>query len=544
MAGRNLFLFTDGTGNAGGKTRNTNVYRLFRAIDRNGNAPQQLTFYDDGVGTSDNSVSRMLGNVFGYGLSRNISEMYEWLVLHYEPCDRVFILGFSRGAFTARCLAGLIKRCGVLKKEVYLDSEHLSVDRRQKRLKEIVWAYRAIHDGRFNKWRGESKDFYDVRTHFVGVWDTVDAVGMPIDELRPVPDYFTRLFRGRRAYAFRDMMLRGVEHARHAISIDDERRTFHPNVWYKSPSKEMADHDSLDCGRQTDPANIRQVWFAGAHSNVGGGYPKDQLAHVTLDWMMGELEAIGDPPECRVRFISGKRKAFQDEADAHGRHYDPRTGPAVYYRYSPRRITRFYKGTGDIWERVLKLRFLKLPALPRHGIEIHASVFQRIVRGTQGYTPLFLPDKGDTDFKLAIHYTQGSGPYTEANLGAQLATAPAKVAAVARSTRTKISALVTLRQITYSILLLSTLVAIFQGFNAKPPNTEMTATNAETWTLTGASHDVIIGLVPDLASPLVDAAFAYPIMALLYGAIVAGSWGLQRVLKSRIHAIGRRAYDA
>ncbi|NIR60238.1 MAG: DUF2235 domain-containing protein, partial [Gammaproteobacteria bacterium] len=187
----------------------------------------------------------------------------------------------------------------------------------------------------------------------------------------------------------------GVRHARQALALDDERRTFHPNVWHRDPRPgAAASDDALE--------TLEQVWFAGAHSNVGGGYPKDGLAYVTLDWMMGELEHLyrGD-----IALLGGARRQVREAANSFDRLYDPRKGPAALYRYSPRRPVWFHEGVDDIYD-----RFFKTPAAepPSDGIAIHASVWDRVERGSQAYAPLFLPTTA------RVVHTKGPGSAPDA----------------------------------------------------------------------------------------------------------------------------------
>ena len=126
MAGKNIVLCSDGTGNAGGKGRGTNVWQLFLAVDQHGHERhgderdereerEQLAFYDDGVGTSSFRPKQLLGLALGYGLGANIRELYTALARNYDPGnDSIFLFGFSRGAFTVRSLAGMIDKVGVI----------------------------------------------------------------------------------------------------------------------------------------------------------------------------------------------------------------------------------------------------------------------------------------------------------------------------------------------------------------------------------------------------------------------------------------------
>ncbi len=574
---KKIFLFTDGTGNAGGKTRGTNVWRLYNAIDVH--RQDQIAFYNDGVGTADNIIPKALGSMFGYGLTRNIEELYDYLLRHYECGDRIYIFGFSRGAFTARCLAGLVRRCGILKKDVYFG---ISASEREAKLTKIVHAYRAATEEKFNVWRGAADQYHVVRIHFLGVWDTVDAIGMPIDELRPILDVLYRKLVGRRAYGFDDQVLSGVEHARHAISLDDERRTFHPNVWHLPGGKlpKTVNVQNQAPTAPTKPANIRQVWFAGAHSNVGGGYPKDHLAYVTLDWMIGELGALPSnsatdkesstaelktdtdgrkmPPRDEELSFDEKvildkgnkimRAEIQANSDETGRHYDPRTGPAIYYRYSPRRITRFYKGTNDFWKR---LSGIQKASLPNEGIKIHVSAIARILDGTQGYAPLFLPDledlnggnsEGDAKNKqpksdelrslFSIAFSEGEGPFSKDKSSANARKLINLLPDIALKIHRRVHSLVIARQFVYGILLVSTVIAFWKGYSTVAP----VATNL--------AAKIVKGLVPELLHKVVDAAFANPEVAGGYLLLIAGAFVLGRLFKRKIEHNARSIYEA
>ncbi len=322
---KNIVVCCDGTGNRAGKTRGTNVWRLFDAVDRQSSVPRQLTFYDDGVGTDDLRWPRLLGGAFGWGLSRNIRQAYAFLCLNYEPGDRIFLFGFSRGAFTVRSLAGMVLDVGLLCRQRLLDAG----DSREKMLRKLLRAHRSsgakAKERRLRKagalGKCDQDDLKKVCIHFVGVWDTVDAVGVPFDEMKePIRFVAEHVFR-LRAWQFANSKLGPrVRHAYQALALDDERKTFHPHIW-------ETNENGQDCHCDN---RIEQVWFAGAHSNVGGGYPKDGMALVTLDWMMQKAKAHG------LRFAEGTLDAVQQGADAHGRIYDSRTGVKAFYRYALR----------------------------------------------------------------------------------------------------------------------------------------------------------------------------------------------------------------
>lgn len=367
---KNIILCSDGTGNRGGKLLGTNVWRLFKAVDLHGHESDptksaQITFYDDGVGTEDFKLFKLLGGAFGWGLSRNIRQLYAFLVKNYEPGDQIYLFGFSRGAFTVRSLGGLITRCGVLDRKECESRQKLN-----DQVKEAFRAYRNRDTSAGERFRdhwgvkdAEHAPDGKVSIHFIGVWDTVDAVGVPIDELR---DWLNSIW----PYRFHDHNLNElVKNGYHALSIDDERHTFHPVMW----------NETNKVAGQT----IEQVWFPGVHSNVGGGYPKDELALVTLDWMMTKAEE----QEHGLRFTDEHRRRIRQEANVHAKLYDSRSGLTAYYRYMPRDIQRFCEQNGI--------------DRPR----IHASVFERILHSTADYAPGNIPTHYDvvpSDAELPI----------------------------------------------------------------------------------------------------------------------------------------------
>ena len=195
------------------------------------------------------------------------------------------------------------------------------------------------------------------RVRFIGVWDTVDAVGLPVDELSTMID---RIFYPHR---FPDQKLSPqVDRACHAIAIDDERHTFHPVLWNEEGSD--------------NPERIKQVWFAGMHSNVGGGYPDDDLAFVPLRWMIGEAQYDPDRGD-GLRFDQDSLRDIGHRVQPLGRMHNSRRGLGVYYRYNPRHVATLCD------DRDNDVRI----ALPK----IHQAVFTRIAENTAGYAPAGLP---------------------------------------------------------------------------------------------------------------------------------------------------------
>jgi uncharacterized protein (DUF2235 family) len=371
MPGKNIVLCSDGTGNTAIKARGTNVFKLYEAVDIQGHKYDQtlvpqVAFYDDGVGTSSLAPLKLIGGAFGYGFRKNVKELYTELIHVYEPGDHIFLFGFSRGAYTVRALSGLIQYCGIV------DVKKVSHEVLQQRVNECWTAFRREAFQRVTETERRknqpSSDMVQqdrarreacgaiihdeyvpdgaVTIDFVGVWDTVGAVGMPFEELRDLfnwiyPMRFSELTPSSR-----------ITRACHALSIDDDRRTFYPELW----------------NEKGIPANqVDQVWFAGVHSNVGGGYVKHGMSLVALDWMMAEAE------RCGLRFIKADREYVHTHQDVHDELYDARAGLGVYYRWEPRDIAKLCRAHNI--------------ACPK----IHISVFERIAQGTGRYAPINLP---------------------------------------------------------------------------------------------------------------------------------------------------------
>jgi len=369
---KNIVLCSDGTGNQDIVNRGTNVFKLYEAVDiqghKNNKPPKQVAFYDDGVGTSRLPLAKALGGAFGWGFSRNVKKLYRELVNVYEPGDKIFLFGFSRGAYTVRTLAGLIQYCGVLDANFYGTQQRDlltgQIDTCWEDFRKVAFKNSPAAERRGMMPAAAGKEAARIATVerrrryravnpeekleicFIGVWDTVGAIGVPFEGLRNVISFFYPIW-------FADNIL-GPEVARacHAISIDDERRTFHPELWNEQ--------NGLD-------TRIKQVWFAGVHSNVGGGYPKQGMSLVTQGWMMTEAREAG------LRFIDEDIEFVHEHQDVHDKLYDSRSGLAMYYRWEPR----------DIHKLCAEHKIVT----PR----IHTSVFERIANGTDGYAPGNIP---------------------------------------------------------------------------------------------------------------------------------------------------------
>ena len=266
---RRLVVCCDGTWNRPdhldqGVAAPTNVAKFALALaDQDDAGNPQVVHYQAGVGTRRRE--RLLGGGFGVGLSRNVQECYRFLVDNYEPGDKLYLLGFSRGAFTARSTVGLVRNCGILRPE------------HRMRITEAYGLYRSPDkDSEPSSIAAElfrrSYSYGETYVDFVGVWDTVGALGIPIDGFRP--PLLSR------QWTFHDTKLsRYVLNAYHAIAIDERRRPFRPTLWV----------DQGDAEDQT----LEQVWFAGVHCDVGGGYRDPGLSEIPLLWMTEKARGCG-----------------------------------------------------------------------------------------------------------------------------------------------------------------------------------------------------------------------------------------------------------
>jgi uncharacterized protein (DUF2235 family) len=260
----------------------SNVTKLALAVADDDGGTEQCVFYERGVGTGG-AVDRIGGGALGIGLSHNVLAPYRFLAQHYVPGDDLYLFGFSRGAFTARSLAGLIGNCGILKPE-HLGAVNDAYALYRSRAKSTrpssneARLFRRTYAYREPAREGDHPDVED-RTpiRFLGVWDTVGALGVPVPA--PVPKR-VRAYLSRR-WSFHDVQLGShVWHAVHAMAIDERRRPFEPTPF--TPQKDAPSTQTIE-----------QVWFAGVHSDVGGGYPDPRLADITLLWMTERAAAHG-----------------------------------------------------------------------------------------------------------------------------------------------------------------------------------------------------------------------------------------------------------
>jgi uncharacterized protein (DUF2235 family) len=383
-----IALFSDGTGNSAAKLNKTNVWRLYQALDLAWPGPdaagdRQIALYDNGVGTSSFRPLALLGGVFGYGLERNVLDLYKFLCRNYEPGDRIYAFGFSRGAFTIRVLIGFVLKIGLVpyQTEQLLDKHAQDAYRGYRRgfnARTLAGWMRGARDGAvtlLRKLRGVPPPGERVavpEVSFVGVWDTVAAYGMPIAEMtRAVDRWIWPLSMPNYKLSAK------VQNARHALALDDERDTFHPLLWDEVAEAAMVKEKAVAAGR------LKQLWFAGMHSDVGGGYPDDGLSYVSLDWMVTEAAA------CGLRFKPSSLQEIAEQKNALAPIHDSRHGLGTYYRYQPRRLVA--RMPNPPVETLLSQD--PDPAARGHlaDVLVHESVMERVLRGPDGYAPIVLP---------------------------------------------------------------------------------------------------------------------------------------------------------
>lgn len=269
---KRIALFLDGTWN--NVNDNTNVWRLKSLCTQ---SPEQAVYYSAGVGTDRSE--HLTGGLFGIGINEEVTNAYQWLVEHYETDAKIFIFGFSRGAFTARSLAGLVSKCGLLKPGSPVSVKQLYARYGQTTMKTVrELAHVALTElSQEEQWIVEYSRAVPI--FFQGVWDTVGSLGMPIPLMPNV---------SREDFAFLETDLRiSYKHAYHALAIDEHRKAFAPTLWNKRTLKQGESYPP----RPMD--EVEQRWFVGAHANVGGGYADDLLAQIPLQWLMKKAEAHG-----------------------------------------------------------------------------------------------------------------------------------------------------------------------------------------------------------------------------------------------------------
>jgi uncharacterized protein (DUF2235 family) len=269
---RRLAIFLDGTWNT--LNNNTNVWRLKSLTSE---TADQRVYYSQGVGTRRGESAR--GGVSGWGIDDEIIEAYTWLIQNFDDDDEIFIFGFSRGAYTARSLSGLICKCGILRLGAPLSIEQLYARYRvydAPTIRSLLGKPLPTDASIEEQWL--TKFSRPTKVRFVGVWDTVGSLGLPLATAAGKV----------RKYRFLDTHLRlDNEYAFHALALDEHRRNFEPTLWTRT---DRVGHEAA-AERLID--KVEQRWFVGAHANVGGGYASDPLAQRPLKWLMNKAGGLG-----------------------------------------------------------------------------------------------------------------------------------------------------------------------------------------------------------------------------------------------------------
>lgn len=291
MNSRRLVLLFDGTWNK--PESNTNVERLRVLIaPRDAAGVEQRVNYIPGVGVSS-GLTRLLGGAFGYGLSRNVMDGYRWLCQTWQPGDHIYLFGFSRGAYTARSLGGMIRKCGLLR--CAASGQVTSTD--------VSRAYDLYRNVSTKPDDPAAVDFrrdhsIEVGIHFIGVWDTVGSLG--------IPDTASWFPFARSHYQFHDTELsKIVKYAYQALALDEHRADFAPAVWTRNPFT-IKPGESMT-SKKDEQIEIEQRWFIGSHSDIGGGNDADgagrkpdPLPDLTLAWLQDKAIATGLACNARI----------------------------------------------------------------------------------------------------------------------------------------------------------------------------------------------------------------------------------------------------
>jgi uncharacterized protein (DUF2235 family) len=553
-AGKAIVLFSDGTGNSSAKLFKTNVWRMYEAVDLGPAAPGkrlQISYYDDGVGTSSFAPLAALGGAFGWGLKRNVLDIYRYACRNYEPGDDIYIFGFSRGAFTSRLVAALIASKGLVRSTSEDDLRRKSVAlyrsfRSEFMPRRLEWPTKVARGLRSAaiKWidrrRGRSPlsdgDIMPATIRFIGVWDTVSAYGGPITEItRAIDNWFFAL-------SMPDYHLHpGVKCARHALAIDDERDAFQPLLWDEVHEETLVEEKLVLKDR------LQQVWFTGMHADVGGGYPDESLSYVSLLWMMEEAG------NADLRILDVIKARIVALASSAGPLHDSRSGLGSYYRYQPRRIAAWLNPVdGD----TLSLRDPDTDIDGRsrgllQEVKVHESVIHRIISGTDRYAPITLPPA----FSVVPPQKQGEAmPQADSEASAPIgivvprpmidwpivAALQTDEAAAARKTASEaVWNRVWWRRLTYFATLAATLLLLALPLYVEKLGTPPFLADGRTWI--GGPIRLLTIVIPSFAGKLVevyaDNPFYFLALAVTILLLIAAGTRMERKLRDEMRAI-------
>lgn len=542
---RKLVLFADGTGNAF-TSQESSVWRLYEALDHT--QPDQIAYYIKGVGTAGWAPLAALDGATGLGVPSNVRKLYRFLCWNWRPGDEIYIFGFSRGAFTARTLAALIASQGLVPAEIEGEPvSHAEMERnamaawRAYRKASVgywslptIWIARWIRDllllvyhfvfrhRSYGTVRKAMAGRTNVKIEFLGLFDTVEAFGVPIEELRAAIDWSIW------PISFRNHELsRAVKRACHALALDDERTSFHPL---------RIDQRKLKETRQI----VNEVWFAGVHSDIGGGYPESTLSFVPLVWM---IEQLGG----QLRFQDGSIEHFQAYQSAIGPRHDSRSGAAVLYRYDPRPILGGEENGG--------------PPV------VHFAVVERMLFGCDDYAPIMLPanarvrmpdgsireltDGGTHKAMQDAYREKTKGPVSKGEAGAFTAMAAPNAEMVNLA-----HGAVWWRRIAYfSLLVMAGVIVAWPWIAHKIVDLSVDNGLRDTLVLRiitdidwglgaviGPIANMLKNVLPSYAGPWLDIALYYPSLTLLVVLLTRGIWNVNALLRDGIQERARLAW--
>ncbi|MDA9438354.1 hypothetical protein XH98_04275 [Bradyrhizobium sp. CCBAU 51745] len=543
-APRKLVLFADGTGNAF-TTQESSVWRLYEALDHT--QPDQIAYYIKGVGTAGWAPLAALDGATGIGVPANVRKLYRFLCWNWRPGDEIYIFGFSRGAFTARTLAAMIASQGLVPAVIgdepvsHAEMERNAMSAWREYRRETVpwkqslptmWIARLIRDivlyvyhlicghRSYTKVRAAMNGRKDVNIDFLGLFDTVEAFGVPIEELRVAIDWaiWPISFRNHRPS-------HKAKHICHALALDDERTTFHPL--------------RIDQSHLAADQTVKEVWFAGVHSDIGGGYPDCTLSFVPLVWMVDQL---GN----QLRFQKGTVEHFRDYQSAIGPMHDSRSGAAVLYRYGPRPVLAGKANGGT-------------PV-------VHFAVVERMLHGCDDYAPIMLPadarvlmpdgtkldltDEGTREAMKGAYLAKarGSRRQKEAEAFTAMSMPDAEMASLTRDT-------VWWRRVAYFALLF--MVGVIAAWpwisyplvqwSKQPVGHEGISLIANIDWVLGAVvapfANLVRAVMPSYAAPWLDIAIYYPFMTSIVGALAWWIWNKNSELRDTIQERARLAWN-
>lgn len=490
---RRLVVFADGTGNAFSQ-QESNIWRLYQALEKADN--RQVARYIPGVGTSSIGILRYLDAATGLGVPANVRKLYRFLCWNWQSgneqriADEIYMFGFSRGAFTIRTLAALVRTQGLMPRRIGdRDVTTLEMHRNamtawrayrkqtapfrkdgKPMMNPLIALVRELRDGivvakralfrqtqhkevvAAQKAQGKiGPEQVDIR--FLGLFDTVEAYGVPLEDLRGLINWWVW------PISFRNNFCAAVvRNVKHALSIDEERLTFKPL--------------RFDQGDRTDGKigpRIEEVWFAGVHSDVGGGYADDEASFEPLLWIADEASRQ------ELEFVPDILDRYRERVHKHATLHDSRAGFAATYRYCPRTIESGKASGGT-------------PI-------VHQSALQKMLSATGGYAPLTLPD----DFR----FLQALPDRSPAILPKPSTLRRDPVATE------RLEATILWRRIT-NLSFVGTLVlfGIFPWVATYLDN--RSGLDQSKWMILGRMPEAVAGLIPGFLSPWVNAVWSFP----------------------------------